>query len=253
MKKWITAIALILAAHTGNAQVIISLLLGDKLNTGKIEFGLDGGLTLSDIQGLEGAKTLKGFNLGFYFDIKIKNPNWMFNTGVLVKSPMGAKGLPVYSLNNPDLDNAFAGGSVKTKLQYFQVPVMMKYIFKNHLYAKAGIQLGLLNKAYDEFSQSILSDNDLIYKIKRRDQYHPLDGGLAFGLGYRLMKGNGMNIGLQYYLGLVDVLVDDNTPSQMNRAWYFNVGIPIGKGSAKKKTEQKSETKPNMNDIPETK
>jgi hypothetical protein len=225
--------------HAGKSQVIISLLLGDKLNTGKIEFGLDGGLTLSNIQGLDGAKTLRGFNLGFYFDIKMKNPNWMFNTGVLVKSPMGAKGLPVYSLNNPDLDNAFAGGSVKTKLSYFQVPVMMKYIFKNHFFAKAGIQLALGYKAYDEFSQSVKSDNDLTYVLKRSEQYHPLDGGLAFGLGYRLMKGNGMNLGIQYYLGLVDVLVDDNTPAQMNRAWYLNVGIPIGKGAAQKKAAQK--------------
>jgi hypothetical protein len=64
-----------------------------------------------------------------------------------------------------------------------------------------------------------------------------LDAGLAFGIGYRLMKGKGMNLGIQYYLGLVDVLIDDNTPDQMNRAWYFNVGIPIGKASVKKKAE----------------
>jgi hypothetical protein len=28
--------------------------------------------------------------------------------------------------------------------------------------------------------------------------------GLALGIGYRLMKGNGMNFGLQYYNGLID-------------------------------------------------
>jgi hypothetical protein len=239
MKKIFFFGAFIFSVYTGNTQVIISLLLGDKLNTGKIEFGLDGGLTLSDIQGLDGAKGLRGFNLGFYFDIKLKNPAWMVNTGVLVKSPMGAKGLPVYSLNNPDLDNAFEGGSVKTKLRYFNVPVMMKYQFKNHFYVKSGIQLGLLNKAFDEFSNSVAADDDLTYELKRKDQYHPLDAGLVFGLGYRLMGGNGMNIGVQYYLGLIDVLVDDNTPSQMNRAWYFNVGIPIGKAAAQKKAAQK--------------
>lgn len=242
MKKLLIIFSFIITTYTGKSQVIISLLLGDKLNTGKIEFGLDGGLTLSDIHGLEDAKTMSGFNLGFYFDIKMKNPNWILNTGVLVKSPMGAKGLPVYSLNNPDLDNAFTGGSVKTKLGYFQVPVMMKYIFKNHLYAKAGIQLGLLNKAYDEFSQSVQADDDLIYKLKRKDQFHPLDAGMALGLGYRLMRGNGMNLGLQYYLGFIDVLVDDSNPGQMNRAFYLNIGIPIGKGAARKKAEQKQKS-----------
>ncbi len=227
-----------MAAYTGNAQVIISLLLGDKLNTGKIEFGLDGGLTLSDIHGLDGAKSLRGFNLGFYFDIKLKNPAWMFNTGVLVKSPLGAEDLPVNSLSDPDLDNVFAGGEVTKKLRYFNVPLMMKYQFKNHFFAKAGIQLGLMNKAFDEFSKYI-EDEEASYKIKTKDQYHPLDAGLAFGIGYRLMGGNGMNLGIQYYLGLVDIVIDDNSPNQTNRAFYINLGIPIGKAAAQKKAAQK--------------
>jgi hypothetical protein len=162
----------------------------------------------------------------------------MINTGVIVKSPLGAKGIPVYSLNDPDLDNAFEGGSVSTKLRYFNVPLMMKYQFKNRLYAKGGIQLGLMNKAFDEFSNSVKEDDDLEYKQKTKKLYHPLDAGLAFGVGYRLMKGNGINIGLQYYMGLVDILVDDNGPSQFNRAFYINAGIPIGAGAAKKKAAE---------------
>lgn len=227
-----------LAFQSVHSQVLISILLGDKLNTGKVEFGLDGGLVLSDIHGLDQSATLSGFNLGFYFDIKLENPSWMINTGVIVKSPLGAKGIPVYSLNDPDLDNAFEGGSVSTKLRYFNVPLMMKYQFKNRLYAKGGIQLGLMNKAFDEFSNSVKEDDDLEYKQKTKKLYHPLDAGLAFGVGYRLMKGNGINIGLQYYMGLVDILVDDNGPSQFNRAFYINAGIPIGAGAEKKKAAE---------------
>ncbi len=240
MKKLLLFLALIVAVSSVRSQVIISLLFGDKLNSGKVEFGLDGGLTMSDIQGLDGAKAKSGFNLGFYFDIKLKNPAWMINTGVLVKSPMGAKGLPVYSLDNPTLDEAFEGGSVTTNLQYFQVPIMMKYLFKNHFYVKAGTQLGLINKAFDEFTQTVQSDDDLNYKIKRRDNYHPIDAGLAVGLGYRLMGGNGMNIGVQYYLGLLDITVDDQGPNQYNSAFYATVGIPIGKGAAQKKQKEKT-------------
>jgi hypothetical protein len=240
VKKLLLFLALIVAVSSVRSQVIISLLFGDKLNSGKVEFGLDGGLTMSDIQGLDGAKAKSGFNLGFYFDIKLKNPAWMINTGVLVKSPMGAKGLPVYSLDNPTLDEAFEGGSVTTNLQYFQVPIMMKYLFKNHFYVKAGTQLGLINKAFDEFTQTVQSDDDLNYKIKRRDNYHPIDAGLAVGLGYRLMGGNGMNIGVQYYLGLLDITVDDQGPNQYNSAFYATVGIPIGKGAAQKKQKEKT-------------
>jgi len=228
---------MLLFCFAANSQVLISILLGDKLNSGKVEFGLDGGLDWSNIHGLPGANSLTGFNLGFYFDIKLKNPAWMVNTGVIVKSPLGADDLPVYSLNDPHLDSVFTGGSVTRKLRYFNVPVMMKYKFKNNLYVKGGIQLGLRAKAFDEFTNTIQDDEDLKYKLKIKDQFHPLDAGLAFGLGYRLMGGNGMNIGLQYYLGLIDVVIDDASPNQYNRALYLTVGIPIGKGKASKKNK----------------
>ena len=238
MKKIIFFVGIILSFHTGNTQVLISILLGDKLNTGKIEFGLDGGANWSTIKNLDGAKSLTSFNLGFYFDFKLKNPSWMLNTGVIVKSNMGADELPVYSVGNPNLDNAFTGGKVTRKINYFNVPIMMKYSFKNHIYLKAGTQLGLRYKAFDEFKNSVNEEDDLEYKLEIKDQFHPLDAGLAFGAGYRLMKGNGMNIGIQYYLGLIDIRVDDSSPNQFNRALYLTAGIPIGKNPKKKKTDE---------------
>ena len=238
MKKIIFFVAIILSFHTGNTQVLISILLGDKLNTGKIEFGLDGGANWSTIKNLDGAKSLTSFNLGFYFDFKLKNPSWMLNTGVIVKSNMGADELPVYSVGNPNLDNAFTGGKVTRKINYFNVPIMMKYSFKNHIYLKGGIQLGLRYKAFDEFKNSVNEEDDLQYKLEIKDQFHPIDAGLAFGAGYRLMKGNGMNIGVQYYLGLIDIRVDDSSPNQFNRVLYLTAGIPIGKNPKKKKTDE---------------
>lgn len=229
MRKCLLFLGLVFLGFGVNAQVIISILLGDKLNTGKVEFGLAGGFNWSTIKNLEGAKNLLGFNLGFYFDIKTKNPAWMVHTGVIVKSPMGADELPVYSLNDPHLDSAFAGGSVSRKLRYFNVPLMMKYNFKNHLFVKGGVQLGLRSKCFDEFVKSVNDEDDLHHKIKIKDEFHPLDAGLALGLGYRLMKGNGMNLDLQYYYGFVDISIDDSTPSQFNRVFYLTVGIPIGK------------------------
>jgi len=215
-----------------HSQVLISLLLGDKLNSGKIEFGLDGGLSLASLTGIDGSKVHSNYNLGFYFDFKLKNPSWMFNTGVRVKATMGAENVPVYSLNNPDLDNTFAGGSITRKINYFDVPFMLKYTFKNKIYAQGGIQLGLRYKATDVFTRTVIDDDDLTYKLDVKDDYHPLDGGLIAGIGYRLVKGNGMNLGIQYYYGLVDARISDASPDQFNRSWYFNVGIPIGKGKA---------------------
>jgi hypothetical protein len=229
MKIFLIALFFLFTGTFTNAQVLISLLFGDKLNSGNIEFGLDGGLNWTNINGIDNTDYLMGWNLGFYFDIKLTDP-WMLNTGVVVKGNMGAEGLPVYLLNIPNLDDEFSdGGSVTRKLNYFSVPVMIKYTFENHIYVKAGIQLGLMYNGYDTFIKSVKGDDDLKYEVKIKDQYHPLDAGLAFGLGYRLMGGDGMNLGVNYYYGLIDVRIDDSTPSELNQAIYLNVGIPIGK------------------------
>jgi hypothetical protein len=229
MRECVIISGLMLCSCVSNSQILISILLGDKLNTGKIEFGLAGGANWSTIKNVDEAKSLTSFNLGFYFDFKLKNPAWMINTGVIVKSTMGAKEIPVYSLNNTHLDSAFVGGSVTRKIKYFNVPVMLKYKFRNNFFVKGGIQLGLGYKAFDEFINSLVNEDDLKYKLDIKKQFHPLDGGLAFGLGYHLMKGNGMNLDLQYYHGLVDILIDDSKPNQFNRGVYLTVGIPIGK------------------------
>jgi hypothetical protein len=141
-------------------------------------------------------------------------------------------------LNNPDLDNAFTGGEVERHINYFNVPVMMKRPFSNHFFAEGGIMLGLMNKTFDEFTQDINKSEDLTYKLYNRDNYHPLDAGLIAGLGYRLMGGNGMNLGIRYYYGLVDITIDDSGENVYNRSLYLTVGIPIGAGKAKAKNNE---------------
>jgi len=223
------------SALTCNGQILISLLLGDKINSGKLEFGLDGGLSISSLHGLDPSKTKSSLNLGFYFDFKLKN-SWYFNTGVMVKSTMGATKVDVYSLNNSDLDNSFKEGSVTRRLGYFNVPFMMKYKFRNQFFVEAGPMFSLMSKSTDEFIATVADKDDLTYEVKIRDWYHPLDAGVIGGIGYRLQGGNGMNLAVRYYYGFVDITVDDSTPNQYNRSLYFAVGIPIGVSKKKDST-----------------
>ncbi|TDO83088.1 outer membrane protein with beta-barrel domain [Flavobacterium chryseum] len=239
MKKGLFILSTLFCMTSAQSQVLISLLFGDKLNSPFLEFGLDGGLNFSTISNLDTSGTQVGFNLGFYFDIRSKkNPAWMINTGVIVKSPMGAHGLPVYSLNDANLDNTFAGGSVNREIRYFNVPILIKYQFKNNIYLKTGPQLGLLAKAFDKFEKEYNGD-DVVYKHNIRDQIHVIDAGIAFGAGYHMNVGNGLNITVQYYLGLVPVMKGDLYPDQYNRSLYVTAGIPIGKGKAAQKRAEK--------------
>lgn len=238
MKKSLLIIIILLNISSVHSQVLISLVFGDDLNSEFVEFGLEGGLNVSTISNIEGADPSLGFNLGFYFDIiSKKNPHWMLNSGVIVKSPMGAEKLPVYSLNNAELDGLYQGGYVNREIRYFNVPVLLKYKFDNNIFVKAGPQASLLANAFDEFNKEI--DGEKVkYKHKIRDQVHVVDAGVFFGTGYRLMGGNGMNLGIQYYLGLVPVMKGDG-PKQYNRSLYVTLGIPIGKGKAAKKAAEK--------------
>jgi hypothetical protein len=211
-----------------HSQVLISLLLGDKLNSGKIEFGLDGGLSIISQPGAAGSAR-NTFNLGFYFDIKMKS-SWMLHTGVIVKSTMGGGEIPVYALGDAQLDGLFANGHVQRTMNYFNVPVFIKYNFKNNFFLEAGPMLGLKYGAKDKFITEINGD-ELTYEIDVKDKFRTLDAGLAGGIGYRLMGGNGMNLGVRYYHGLVNV--SKETTELFNRCWYITVGIPIGAGKAR--------------------
>ncbi len=219
-------------------QVLISLILGDELNTGKIEFGLDGGLSVSNLTGDGKASPLTSLNLGFYFDFKTKAEKWKVHTGVVVKSVMGSSELPVYDLGDPALNDVFAEGEVERRISGFYVPAMAKYFLSPHFYAEAGPMFGLLYGAKDVFTNST-DDDEVTYSRKTNKSYHPLEAGLIGGVGYRLSKGYGMNLALRYYHGLTDIYIDDKSPDLFNRNLYVNVGIPIGVGKAQKKAAEK--------------
>jgi len=240
MKKILFLLVFCFVFQKAQSQVLMSLIFGDKLNSPNIEFGLEGGANFSTITNQPGADYRTDFNLGFYFDFNLKNPSWVFNTGVIVKSTLGAESLPVYSLNDPNLDAAFSEGSVSRKIGYFNVPLGIKYKFDNNMYIKAGTQLGLLSRAVDVFYQNY-NGEDVEYKNNIRDKIHVVDAGLTFGMGYRFKVGHGLNLGLQYYYGLVPLLKGDNSPTQYNRSLYVTAGLPIGKAKAARKAAEKKE------------
>ncbi|MGE6356882.1 porin family protein [Flavobacterium sp. NPDC079362] len=238
MKKGLLLLIALFCIVPARSQVLISLIFGDKLNSPFLEFGLEGGVNFSTISDLDTSGTNLGFNLGFYFDIRSKqNPAWMINTGVIVKSPMGAHGIPVYSLNDATLDNTFAGGSVNREIRYFNVPILIKYQFRNNIYLKTGPQFGLLAKAFDEFTREVNKD-DVVYKKNIRDQIRVIDAGIALGAGYHMKIGNGLNVTVQYYYGLVPVMKGDG-PNVYNRSLYVTAGLPIGKGKAAQRRAEK--------------
>ena len=238
MKKTLIIAALLFVSYSASSQVLISLLFGDALNSEKIEFGLDGGVNFANIANLETSKVLPLFNLGFYFDIKIKN-QLMLHTGVLVKSNQGADNLTPYSLGDTDLDEQFADGYVTRKINNFSVPIMLKYRFAERFHIEAGPMLALRTKGNDEFKATVIDEDDLTYKLAIQDNYKRIDAGIMAGAGIKLNKKipKSAQLGVRYYYGLVDPLIDNTGDSQNFTSWYLYFSIPIGanKAEAEKK------------------
>ncbi len=231
MKKTLLLFTFILFSMSMQSQILITLLLGDKLNSDKLEFGLEGGLNWSSLSKMESSRPLSSFNLGFYFDIKMKE-NWFFYTGVLVKSNLGLDKLTDNDLNalkatiyTETDDVTKITGDYSQKLNYFLVPALVKYKFKNHLYAELGPQFGLMYKAWVEFTSDI-DGREARVKEFNTDNINRVDAGLMVGMGYTLFNGNGWTFGLKYYYGFVDVYKD--LSGTKNSSLFAKLNIPIG-------------------------
>jgi len=230
--KYCLFLGLLLLSATTNAQVLIVAIFGDKLNSGNIEFGLDGGYNASRLLGRDDAKTLNNFNMGFFFHIKLSEKSFI-STGVHVKSNVGASGMPTYALGDPTFDEVYANGELTTKLSIFYVPIMWQQRL-NQFYVEGGIQSGLRSIVKDIFTAEDYG-GDLEYTRNVSAEYTRLDFGLAGGFGYRLKSGSvSPSIGTTYYYGLVDVYKPEDR-SITNSTLYLYGRIPIGAGEKSKK------------------
>lgn len=236
MKKLILFFLLMGLAPVVNSQILISLLLGDKLNSDALEFGLEGGLNWSSISGFESNNYRRSFNLGFYFDFRIKN-QWNFYTGVLVKSQLGTEKLTENDRLLLEVPIEEGNGSYSQVINYFIVPALIKYRFKNYFYLEAGPQAGLRYSAWTEYT--LKSDNsDVRVRDYNEEKINRIDAGITAGIGYKLLKGKGFTFGFKYYQGLANVYKGVN--GKKNRSFFVKVNIPIGAGKqANKPAEDK--------------
>jgi len=224
-------------ASPSRAQILISLLFGDKLNTPEIEFGLVGGMNRSWIHTISESSGLNNFNIGFYFHINMFESSYL-STGVQVKSNVGARGMSTYPIGDPEFDDVFTGGELIKKLNYFYVPIMWHQRFHNRFYIESGLQLGLRGKCWDNFKLENTYDGNLEYQRDIRDEIAAIDGGLVAGMGYKLKKQiKSTAIGVNYYYALKDVSKVDGVDIR-NSSVYFYCKIPIG---ANKPAEPKAE------------
>lgn len=227
MKNILLFIFLIIS-QLGNSQILISIIFGDKLNSPNMEFGLEGGWAGTSINGLESQSYAHNLNLGFYFDIRLKQELWL-KTGVMVKSSSGSGDLSAIDVKTlyPEISTIADSGSYSQALGQFNVPILIKYRFQNHLYCVFGPQISLLTKAklnYEHSYENIILNTS----INNTNSFNRFDIGLSAGFGYTFKMWQGMNVGVRYYLGLTDI-TRGNSKKHTSSGFLVKLDIPIGK------------------------
>ncbi len=236
MKKFFFSFLLLIICKAASAQVIIALLFGDKLNTDKLEFGLFGGPTFSNISNMN-AEAKSGFNLGLYFNVKISN-NFFLHPEAIAKEALGAKGIAPYTTGIPEIDESFANGSVTRKIKAVSLPLLMQYRIKGSLFVQGGPQVDWQLKTKDIFTTDV-NDAPLEYTTKAKDVTTAFSVDVAGGLVYRFKKDKGVGLGLRYCYGLTDIMKKENG-KQVNSAWLINISIPVGAGKSSANAKQKT-------------
>ena len=225
---------------TVQSQVLISLILGDKLNSKRLEFGVEGGGNFSHITNMYSGKYMSDWNLGFYFVYHLKG-HWYANTGVLVKAKTGTGKLThndLKTIGSAFADTSMGEGDYYQKVNAFIVPIMMRYMFENRFYVEGGIQASLRYKSWVEYKFKDKERNVLL-KEYNKEKTNPIDIGPTAGLGYRFPKRTGMTVGFKYYYGLVNAY--KGISGTKNSVFYLKANIPIGAGEkAQKKRAQKA-------------
>src|SRR3954452_25539451 len=149
MKKLFIPLLLVCCCEAVNSQILIAILFGDKLNSGKLEFGLVVGPAITNLTNT-GGDYRSALNLGMFFNIK-PDKKFFLHVELTPKSTIGAKNIPPYSLGNDSLDHLFSKGAVERIIRTIGTTLLGRYAVSSHFFADAGFQVDLLNKEKDVF------------------------------------------------------------------------------------------------------
>jgi len=210
---------------TTNAQVLISIIFGDKLNTDKMTFGLMLGSAWNSLTGYSQVDAQANFNLGLFLTFKLQQ-RFFLQFDALAKYKLGAKGMPVYMLGDATLDSIYQHGSLKRSISYLGQHTGIQYRIWEYLNVEAGPTVTLRTKATD-FFKAAHELGEQIFEKDMKESTTRFDVGLTTGTSWQFSKGKGLKLGVRYYWGLVD-LYPAEAGTNAGRSFQVNLYIQIG-------------------------
>ncbi|WP_281310229.1 porin family protein [Flavobacterium flavigenum] len=188
--NFLYALALTLSASFG--------MLHAQDNNVNTEFGIKGGVNMSNFynEDADDKNMLFGFNAGVYATLPISDfvaiqPEILFTT----------RGSEL------EYNTALASGSTKLKLNYIEVPLLVRVNLTKNFNIHAGGYASYLvsSKATGEGALEFEQDFDT-------DNFNKFDAGLAAGVG---LDFNPISVGLRYNYGLTTFVKDGDNSSDL--------------------------------------
>lgn len=175
------------------------------VNAQSTRFGAKGGLNVSNFTGYEeDVKSLIGFHVGGFAEIKIAKkitiqPEFLFST------------------QGTTIEGSEGDSNTSIKVNYLNIPVLVKYYITDMFSVEAGPQIGLLLSAKAR-------GEDI------SDLYKSTDYGFNLGCGYNFTEN--ISAGARYTIGLTDVndTSDESQYPDLYNASFKNSNFALSLG-----------------------
>ncbi|WP_452598208.1 porin family protein [Pontimicrobium sp. MEBiC01747] len=164
--------------------------------------GIKAGYNLASVKFENGGDTSQrhGFHVGFYGESFVSN-------AVALQVEL------LYSQQGYEIRN---NNSVFTqKLNYINLPVLLKLYPTSNFYLEAGPQIGFAISHKEEFDSSFN-----LFDVEQEFDPNSFDYGANFGVGFKTESN--VSLGVRYYLGLGEIY-DDGQPK--NRVLQVSLGF----------------------------
>lgn len=238
-------VAVVLLCMTGtqraHAQVLIALLLGDKVSNERFQLGLNVSFVGTGLWGVSD-DLLPSWSLSLYGEIAITE-HFRLQPQLGMKHPAGGRhmrppipGYEIEPIGDAVYDDVALRGRLAREMRYIALPVFAKWVL-NPVALGLAPQLSILHHAKDRVQEKVNGTKVAIEDGSLEGRLQRVDFGFVGSLEYAFAPQHGMRtfrVRLQGYLGLVDTVKDN--PDKAVRNWNFSLGVDIPIGGHKRVT-----------------
>jgi len=233
MKKLFLAILLITTVSSGIVKgqaALLVLIFGEKAATENFFFSLKAGVNYSMITNVEEGNNRAGFNFGLVNNIKLTEKFFLLPEFIAL-SPRGVQDIPTLSTGIPELDDLLGNPEfTDRKLNYIDIPLLIKYHITDRWSVSAGPQVSFLVSAVDIYRSTPIEGITLKTELDIEEAFKTVDLAAVIDLTFVVsepVNGKGFNLFARYGRGFIDLLKENDGDPYHNSTFQFGATFPF--------------------------